>query len=184
MVALDIRRMRPSDVHFMTRWGEHGDPRFFHYNFPYEKTFDLWYWFFIKNTYITRILYGGFTEREMVGYAVLKSIHWLRREGELGISLNPDLVGAGYGRLLLEGFLDHVFKDLPIRRVYLRTAHFNRRAQNLYKRVGFTVFKETEEPFESQYFKREVLAAYPEDFTERDGVLYTRYLWMEIGKEN
>ncbi len=184
MVPLDVRRMRPSDVYLMTKWGEHTDPRFLHYNFPYEKPFDLWYWFFVKNTYVTRILYGGFTGSEMVGYAVLKSINWFRHEGELGISLNPDLLGAGYGRLLLEGFLERVFTDLPIRRVYLRTAHFNHRAQKLYKRVGFEVFRESEEPFESQYFKDEVLATCPGDFSEHEGVLFTRYIWMEIFKKN
>ena len=53
---------------------------------------------------------------------------------DIGIGMNPELTGKGFGTIFFSTVLQHIENDLPIR---LTVAEFNQRAIRLYLKYGF-----------------------------------------------
>jgi RimJ/RimL family protein N-acetyltransferase len=183
-LELIFRKIRRKDVYQFENWGKHHDPRFFQYNFPYthQAEFDAWY--FSKQHWFARKVYGLFLEDYPLGFITLKRIRWLRRSAELGIAIDPSHISEGFGTELMKRFLFYVFTQYPIETMTLRVAHFNVRAQKSYAKIGFKVIEDLLEPFEEQGFKDEIIEAYPEQFQVVDGILYTLFFKMAIHKHD
>jgi len=182
-VELEFRKLTRKDAYEFSKWGKHEDPRFFQYNFPYTHRVEFDAWYFSKQRWITRKVYGLFLEDYPIGFVTLKHINWFRRSAELGIAIDPNHVSEGFGTVLLKRYLSYVFEHYPLDTMKLRVAHFNHRAQKSYEKIGFKKVKEVVEPFEEQSFKDLVLSKYPDQFDVVDGVLMTTFTIMIFKKE-
>lgn len=183
MAEIKFRQAKREDIDDLKKWGSHEDPRFYHYSFPYKEASDLNLWYKTKQRLFKR-LYGIYLDDYMVGYITLKKIRYFRKFAEMGIALDPNYIDKKIGRQGIEQYLDYCFNYLGLQRIYLRTAYFNERAIKVYKKLGFKEFKEKEENFEEQIHAEEILKAYPDQFTEKNGKIKTKYIYMEIFREN
>lgn len=182
LLSVEFRKLKRRDTYEFKRWGKHEDPRFFQYNFPYtrDEEFDAWY--FMKQRLIFRKVYGLFIDNYPVGFVTLKHINWLKKTAELGVAIDPNRLGEGYGTELITRYLDYVFEHYPIETMKLKVAHFNIRAQKSYEKIGFQKVREVVEPFEEQSFKEIVKEKFPDQFDIIEGELYTTFYVMEIKK--
>ena len=73
-----------------------------------------------------------------IGNVMYYNIDLSRREAELGITIgNPDYWGRGYGSEAVDLFVDHVFTETAVTRIYLHTLDWNVRAQRAFENAGF-----------------------------------------------
>lgn len=181
-----IRKLKRIDIDKMVKWGKHDEPIFYHYNFPElsKDERDLWYALkakkFRKKCFAIEKLDG-----KLIGYISLRDIKYLRRESELGIVFDPDIINNGYGTDALNNFLDIYFNKYKMKALFLRVAKFNKRALRCYQKCGFQIIDEVYEEFEEQFMseevKKDILEKY-EEFDLKDGKLMTTYYYMEITK--
>lgn len=183
MAEIKFRQAKRADIEDMKKWGRHEDPRFYHYSFPYKEATDLTLWYKSKQRIFKR-LYGIFLDDYMVGYMTLKNIRYFRKIAELGIAVDPNYLNQRIGRKGIHEYLDYCFNYLGFQRIYLKTAYFNERAIKVYKSEGFKQFKEKTENFEEQTYSEEIIKAYPDQFTMKNGKIQTKYLYFEIFREN
>ncbi len=62
-----------------------------------------------------------------------------KRETELGIMIgNRDYWNKGYGTDAITALVDHIFRQMNLNRIYLKTLESNTRAQKCFKKCGFT----------------------------------------------
>lgn len=183
-MELVFRKLRRKDAYEFAKWGKHEDPRFYQYNFPYthKEEFDAWY--FSKQKLISKKVFGLFLEDYPIGFITLKNINWFKRRAELGVAVDPNHISEGFGQVLINRFLTHVFTHYPIDTMQLRVAHFNTRAQRSYQKIGFKPVKHIVEPFEEQSFRQIIIEKYPDQFDLIDDILFTTFYVMEIKKEN
>lgn len=179
-MSLEFRKFTLSDVHHLSKWGKHEDLRYTPYHFDYHTAEDFKWWYYSKQRWFFRKLYGLFIDGYPVGFATLKNIHFFKRHAELGIAIDPQYIAQGYGTLLLEAYLKYVFTNYPLKAIRLHVAEFNKRAYALYKKVGFQPIDTVFQPFEDQSYLDLLLVKYPEDFHLIDDTLYTTYTLMEI----
>lgn len=184
-----LRPFRVADMNGMKYWGEHMDPRFWHYQFPYRESSDLIYWYMAKTHLYKKRLFAVMhqdclgAEKGPVGYITLKSIRWFKREGEMGVVYNPLVLEKGYGFSGIDAYLEYCFNHLRMKRIYLRVASFNKRAQHVYAKVGFVKYLEQEAPYEEQSQAYAIMALKDDTFSIKDQVLMTTYWHMEITPE-
>lgn len=180
MESVILRRFRFRDTFQMKRWGEYDDDRFIHYNFPYRTLVDLFLWYRMKTSGGNRRLFGAFNrEGTLVGYVVLKNIDWQTKEGEMGISFDYNQIDKGYGTDAVRAFVRLCFTQLGMKRIWLKTSFFNKRAVRCYEKAGFRHVKLVHEPFEEQVLAFRILMNY-EGFNMNEGLLYADYHYMEI----
>ena len=55
----------------------------------------------------------------------------------LGIVLDPNQINKGYGTEILKVFLDYYFNEMKMLKMELEVSSFNKRAYNVYKKLGF-----------------------------------------------
>lgn len=75
---------------------------------------------------------------------------------DVGVGMNPDKVGKGFGEAFLQFILAQIKKNHPETDIRLTVATFNFRAIYLYEQFGFTVektFKANETEFQTMYKK-------------------------------
>lgn len=77
-------------------------------------------------------------EAGFIGEVELNQISWRTREAEVKICIgNPAYRGLGFGTQALKLALVAAFKELRLKRVYLRVYQYNTRALRCYIRCGF-----------------------------------------------
>jgi RimJ/RimL family protein N-acetyltransferase len=183
-MAYRFRKLKLADAYKFSRWGKHEDVRYYQYNFPFETEREYFEWYVMKQHLIRKKVYGLFDEMDNpVGFITLKNIRWFRRMAELGIGIDPNHLSEGLGRMLINSFLDHVFRHFPIEVMTLRVATFNTRAQRCYRACGFKNVVKKTEPFEEQCFRDEVIQQFPDQFVLNDDVLYADFFLMQIDKK-
>ena len=67
----------------------------------------------------------------------IKNIKIFRRMSTLGIVLDPNQINKGYGTEILKVFLDYYFNEMKMLKMELEVSSFNKRAYNVYKKLGF-----------------------------------------------
>ncbi len=181
-MEVTFRKIKKEDMQHFKKWGKHEDPRFFQYNFGYDSQMEYDAWYYSKQRWIFRKVYGLFLDEQPVGFITLKHINYIKKTAELGIAVDPSQLNKGYGTKMLRMYLDYVFEHYPIEVMCLKVSHFNTRAQKSYSKVGFVEFAESYEPFEEQGYKDLVMDRFPAQFDMIEGTLYTRFIKMKIDK--
>jgi RimJ/RimL family protein N-acetyltransferase len=78
------------------------------------------------------------TNGKFVGQCILHNFDHLSATCEVGITIGDrEYWGRGYGREALRMLMDHAFRHLNIRKIWLRTTGNNERAIRSYKACGF-----------------------------------------------
>ena len=73
-----------------------------------------------------------------VGAVYLLGIDWVSRSGEFAIWIGEiEAQGKGCGSFASKAMLNHAFNDLNLNRVFLTVLPDNKKALNLYERIGF-----------------------------------------------
>lgn len=182
MPEFEFRLLNLQDLPGMLKWGCHYDPRLEHYSFCDFTLSDMESWYHTKQKMLTRKLYGLLADGVAVGFITLKKINFVYRTAEIGIAVNPDECGKGYGTALIRHLLDHVYRTFPIDRIYLDVAEFNHVARRLYEKTGFMYIGEEIKAYENQSDKA-LLSAFPADFSLVNGQLCTKFLRMSHHRE-
>lgn len=169
--------MTRDDVPGLLLWGKHPDPRLEHYSFTDFDLPDVEAWYLSKQKLLTRKLFGLFSEKTPIGFITLKKINFLAGTAEIGLAVNPDRMGQGYGTQMLRSMLDYVFENYPLDTVFLEVAAFNRVAGRLYEKCGFMYVSAEWKAYEHQLNKNLVID-FPDDFILKDGRIQAEFLRM------
>jgi RimJ/RimL family protein N-acetyltransferase len=74
-----------------------------------------------------------------IGNCGYYDIDWVKREAELGIMIgNRDYWDKGYGTDAVTTLLNHILHQTDFDRIHLKTLDWNIRAQECFRRCGFT----------------------------------------------
>lgn len=129
--------MRRPDLDAFADWGRHSDPLYRHYDprilAPPEAD-ELWR--FLSGAPRLRRPYVAQHDGRVVASLMLRRIDLEGGSGEIGIVLDPSLVGRGLGRRILSEFAV-VLASEGFRHVSLEVVAFNRRAIAAYRAAGF-----------------------------------------------
>lgn len=179
MDSVRVERLVYEDVKKMQHWGEYSDLRLLHYNFDYNTKEDFVRWYKSKRKLLRRYIYGIFLGDQLVGFITLKKINWIFRTAFFGISIDANYSNQKIGQQALKIFTEYVFEKFKMREIHLKVAAFNIRAQVVYKKMGFKIYKEAIEPYEEQSNLSDNRYRKYEGFFEKEGVIYTNYFYMK-----
>jgi len=76
-------------------------------------------------------------QQQFVGVVELFNISWKNRRAELSITIKPSMRGKGYGHEAVKKILELGFEVHGINRIWLRVLETNKKAINLYEKLGF-----------------------------------------------
>lgn len=175
---LEFRLMRLDDVQGLLSWRASDDPRFEHYSFVDFDLAEAEAWYFSKQKWLSRKLYGLFEDGEVIGFITLKKINFIAKTAEVGLAVNPEKIGAGYGEIMLKAHICSIYQNFPIDRIYLDVAEFNTRARKLYEKCGFMYCGCELRTYEHQLNKN-LAFEFPDDFLMQDGRLLAKFYRME-----
>jgi RimJ/RimL family protein N-acetyltransferase len=182
-----IKRLERRHVDEMQLWGRHSDPIFYSYTMPQMNDKQKDYWYYKKTYSFTRRCYVVYnTKNLLIGYIALRDIKWFRRSSELGIVFDPNNLSCGYGTDSLKSFIRYYFVTMKMKRLTLRVAEYNTRAQKCYQNCGFEVDSVRYGEFEDQsmpIFKDNLLAEYRKYFAIDKDKLMCRFIHMYITKD-
>jgi len=124
------------DAFEMSKWGVHQSFLFGDYNFDNYDREDFRYWYKQKTVRQNRY-YSVYEGKRLIGYFGIKNISKVFKKSTLGIVLDPNLLGFGYGTEILSVFLPYYFNKFRMRKIDLEVADYNYRAISLYEKMGF-----------------------------------------------
>ncbi len=81
--------------------------------------------------------YSASHNERIVGFSALVPDAGDTRSAEFFVAVHPDHVGSGFGPALALATLQHGFAHLELGRIHLKVRNWNRRAADLYTRLGF-----------------------------------------------
>jgi diamine N-acetyltransferase len=131
-----IRPMLPADLQALAEWERHADPAFRAYDIgplSAEQAAELWR---ALSDPPQRRPYVACLGERIVGHLLLRGIDPGAGGAELGIMLDPGVIGRGLGRRILRQFAGYC-KDCGLRRLTLEVAATNERALRAYRAAGF-----------------------------------------------
>ncbi len=135
---IKIRRLELEDIFLMRTWGFHETPLLEDYNFPQMNDEEIKIWYKMKTQSPFNKYYGiKDNGGKLIGYMGIKNIKIFRRMSTLGIVLDPNQINKGYGTEILKVFLDYYFNEMKMLKMELEVSSFNKRAYNVYKKLGF-----------------------------------------------
>jgi len=74
-----------------------------------------------------------------IGNCTYYNIDEEKGEAELGIMIGDrNYWNKGYGTDIITTLVNHIFRETNLNRLYLKTLHWNRRAQQCFQKCGFT----------------------------------------------
>ena len=77
-----------------------------------------------------------------IGNCMYYDVDYFRGSVELGILIGDrDYWGGGYGSEAVELLLQHMFTEMPVKKVYLHTLDWNHRAQRAFEKCGFQIIR-------------------------------------------
>jgi RimJ/RimL family protein N-acetyltransferase len=77
-------------------------------------------------------------EGKLIGEVSLKSIRWFNRKAQVSIVIAPEHQGKGYGEQALKAIMEYAFLRMNLYRLEAEVIEYNRRAQKLFEKLGFT----------------------------------------------
>ena len=132
-----IRPMRREDVDALAAWDRHADPRYRVYDvgpLTPEEADALWR--ALSQPRRVRRPFVAELEGRVVAQLVLREVDSVAGSAELGIMVDPALIGRGLGRRILRSFAGYC-KSTGFRRLTLEVASDNERAMRAYRAAGF-----------------------------------------------
>lgn len=129
--------MRRRDVDGFSAWGRHTDPLLRHYEpspLSSETADDLWR--FLSGAPVLRRPFSGFLGDRFIASLIVRTLDPDDPVGDIGIMLDPALIGRGLGRRILAAFVAVLAGD-GFHRLTLDVAGFNHRAIGAYVASGF-----------------------------------------------
>jgi RimJ/RimL family protein N-acetyltransferase len=135
--CVSIRPMRSEDVAALAAWERHRDPAFRTYDIgplTPRQAAELWRAFSDppdrRRPFVATL--GG----RIVGHVALREIDHVAGTAELGIMLDPGVIGRGLGRRILRQFAGDCAQS-GLRRLTLEVLATNERALRAYQAAGF-----------------------------------------------
>lgn len=129
--------MRREDLAGFATWGRHTEPRFRLYDVGAlsEPEVDA-LWRILSGSPGSRP-YAGLVDGRFAAQLMLRAIDETTRSGEIGIALDPRLIGHGLGRRILWAFLRYLVLEERFEYFGLEVAADNERAIAAYRSAGF-----------------------------------------------
>ena len=141
-----IRPMVRADVDALSTWPRHDDPRFRAYDVgPLSRSEGDVLWRALSEPTDLRRPYVAELHGNIVGQLLLRDIDLAARTAELGIMLNPSLIGKGLGRRILRTFAGYCSGE-GFQRLTLEVEAENERALRAYRAAGFVARGERRDP--------------------------------------
>ena len=148
VLSVAIRPMIRADVDAFAAWGTHADLLFAPYNVPAldrTRADDLWRHLVGRpreRRPFAGLVAGRFAAQLLVRTGAQRGI------GDIGISLDPALIGRGLGTRILRAFAGHLHATERFTRLTLDVAAYNERAIRAYRAAGFVTTGERWGPAE------------------------------------
>jgi RimJ/RimL family protein N-acetyltransferase len=140
--CVSIRPMRSEDVAALARWERHPDPAFRNYDIgPLTPKAAAELWRSFSDPEGRRRPFVVTLGERIVGHVVLRDIDHVAGTAEVGIMLDPGVIGRGLGRRILRQFAGDCAQS-GLRRLTLEVLASNERALRAYKAAGFVTFGE------------------------------------------
>lgn len=134
---LCIRPLQLSDVHQFKQWGRHKSILYREYDFLEQTESQVKDWYRWKTAHFFSNYYAILQEELAVGYISFRNINPLLKWATLGLVIDPAKINCGIGTEALFLMLDYYFNRLYFRRIVLKVAKYNTRAEHLYRKMGF-----------------------------------------------
>ena len=181
-----IKTIELKDAYHISSWGRHENPLLSDYNLPPVSNEEIEEWYRLKTNNRRRIYYSIFDKHhKFIGYMGIKNIRKILGWATLGIALDPNHVGQGYGTKAITTYLKYFFDEMSMNVLFLEVAKFNKRAIKCYKKSGFRIIDLYLEEFFNQsldlnnpYFLEE-----KSSFVIEDGRIYNYIYKMKIDKK-
>jgi len=138
-----IRPMTRADIDAFGEWGRHDDPLFASYNIPpldAPAADDLWR--HLAGRPHERRPFAGTVGGRFAAQLIVR-FGSDRALGDIGIVIDPALVGRGLGRRILRAFTRYLKETESFERLSLDVAAYNERAIRAYHAAGFAVTHES-----------------------------------------
>lgn len=135
--CVSIRPMRAEDVAALAAWERHPDPAFRTYDvgpLTPKQAAELWRVF--SDPPDRRRPFVATLDGRIVGHVALREIDHVAGTAELGIMLDPGVIGRGLGRRILRQFVRDCAQS-GLRRLTLEVLATNERAFRAYQAAGF-----------------------------------------------
>lgn len=137
---ITLRAMENRDLEILRRWRNHPDLMLYHFSTLPVSEAAQQHWYESRcadSANVTLIIENE--NHAAVGYTILKNIDHKNRNAEIGLHLDPEYQGKGYGKDAFKTLIRFCFQEMNLHRVFLQVLDFNERAYHLYERLGFTV---------------------------------------------
>ncbi|MEO6914123.1 MAG: GNAT family N-acetyltransferase [Candidatus Baltobacteraceae bacterium] len=135
--ALELRFLRESDVAGLRDWGRHDDALFAPYNVPVLSESDVSAFWRRFGTSDGMVSLAGLIGGRLIAHVVLRIGPAEPQIADVGIAIDPALLGRGFGRALLLRLRTFARVELGIVELTLDVAAYNRRAIRAYLAAGF-----------------------------------------------
>jgi RimJ/RimL family protein N-acetyltransferase len=78
-------------------------------------------------------------DNKEAGALLLHDFSWHNRRAMFTINVSPDFQGKGFGYESSKLLIDYAFKNLQVHKICLEVYAFNKKAVNMYKKLGFVL---------------------------------------------
>jgi RimJ/RimL family protein N-acetyltransferase len=180
---ITIEPLTRAHLEQMAAWRPFDDPLYSESNWMSGSSRKLDRWYIQYSQDPRRRMYAIVDKSQgVIGCLTLREIDGLR-SARLGITLGADFVNQGYGTQALVLFLDYYFEELGFAKMVLDVAAYNRRAIQVYKKLGFETVGKLKRPAGSRrdlVFLKQPLYADVRQFFSRDWLGRRRLLCYEM----
>jgi diamine N-acetyltransferase len=133
-----LRRFERRDVDRWLAWPRHPDPLFHNYNPPILTARQRDHYFRARDDASDLLQFAVEDRRgELIGRISFRDIDYATRCSVLGITFHPYRLGRGLGTDALRVMLEHYFRAMGMKTLFLDVAAFNKRAHRCYEKCGF-----------------------------------------------
>ncbi len=108
--------------------------------FPVSIEQDIEWFEKISEDKSNKFVYFSIIEKEsndFAGYTSLRNINWINRNCYFGITILPSMQGKGFGKEATSLMIDFAFNKLNLHKILLEVISDNKKAIELYKKLGF-----------------------------------------------
>lgn len=162
----------------MRTWGANENPLLKSYDFWPRTPEECMYWHHEKTKHDYNEYYVYCLGDQVICYLSIKNIDRQEGTARLGLVMDPNFQGQGYGFEIMKDFLEKYF-SWGFKKMDLTVAAFNQRAINLYKKLGFKYIKRSYSFFDGK--RADIASDMKKYFIFLPGLTICKNYLMEIG---